>query len=307
MKTKAKYLPMERFASSFVKNLIRQAVFFYLDRLRLSSLDAYEWAQRLKKWPAIFAASPYARIVDIGDDLTIRAGLIDVIQRSLIVHGEWDPKVLSQLRHHLGEGDTFIDVGANIGYFSLLASRLVGDRGAVVAIEPSRRALSELASNVQRNNLSNIIILSVAAGRSFSIQNLLQATPNNIGASSLCKHIQPFSTEIVPVIPLDDIILPLGITPRVVKIDVEGFESNVLYGMKEILSIHRPVVICEVTPKWLSAPEFGTDLISFMQELGYHSFLISDSKTSVLNPINPSSISFPINFQEEVLFVYQSK
>ena len=290
-----------------IKVLIRQLSYSYLDQRNLSASEAQLWADRFKKWPAIYAKKPYYKLVDIGFGLTVKAGLIDVIQRSLVTDGVWDKKVLSQLYTYLKRGSTFIDIGANIGYFSLLASHLVADEGIVLAVEPSRRALSRLASNVQRNNLSNILIWSLAGGKDYSIRNLLQATPNNIGATSLISHVTPFAVESVSIIPLDALFLALEIKPDVIKIDVEGFEYEILCGMKSTLGKYRPLVICEITNEWLENTGCSFSIIlEFMQALGYEAFTIDDNKSYTLSSLNSSTIS-NFSFQEEIVFIGNSK
>ena len=75
----------------------------------------------------------------------------DILQQYLYYFGAWEPQVSSFIRDRLKPGDSFIDVGANIGYFSLLASRLVGRGGPVVSVEASPSIHHDLAENIRRN------------------------------------------------------------------------------------------------------------------------------------------------------------
>lgn len=285
------------------KAIIRNLIYWYLDRRNLTITEAETWATRLKRYPALFQENPYRKKVDIGFGVCLEAGLIDVIQRNLIVEKCWDPRVLKYLNKYLKRGFAFIDIGANIGYFTLIASQLVGDEGLVVAVEPSCRALSELSSNIQINQLKNVIILSIAGGNDYSINKLTQATPNNIGASTLSSHVAPFAFETVPVVPLDSLILLLGLIPDLIKIDAEGFEYQVLLGLKQVLELHRPKVICELTEEWLEVNGGNaSEILDYMHRLGYKAFIIGDSEPFALSALEHGE-SLELKLQEEILFV----
>src|SRR5438270_3347355 len=82
---------------------------------------------------------------------TFAGDIADVIQRYIYFFGRWEPHVEAVISQCLSPGDTFIDIGANIGYFSLFATTLVGETGKVVAIEPSARIFERLSENVRLN------------------------------------------------------------------------------------------------------------------------------------------------------------
>jgi hypothetical protein len=87
----------------------------------------------------------------------------EILQQYIYYFGLWEPEITRWIERALQPGDGFIDVGANIGYFSLLASKLVGERGAVVAIEPSPELFAALEAHVARNGAGNVRMASVAA------------------------------------------------------------------------------------------------------------------------------------------------
>src|ERR1700742_4360825 len=89
------------------------------------------------------------------DGIHFRSRLPDGIQTFVYLFGTWEPDLTAFLRRRLRPGDTFIDVGANVGYMSALASRLVGPHGAVVAIEPAPIASAVLQETVAMNDLTN--------------------------------------------------------------------------------------------------------------------------------------------------------
>ncbi|MCA9051195.1 MAG: FkbM family methyltransferase, partial [Planctomycetaceae bacterium] len=161
-------------------------------------------------------------------------GIVDVIERTLLTTGQWDPIVEHVLRSCLKRGDTFLDVGANIGYFSLLASQLIGDEGWVVSFEPSARALSKLTRHLCLNQCDNVTVCSQAMGQSSGTAVLNWAPSSNIGGSTLnrARPSQGYS-ERVAVRALDDVCREMDLVPSVIKLDVEGFELFALRGAEQ--------------------------------------------------------------------------
>ena len=90
--------------------------------------------------------------------------LTDMIGRRIFLFGVWEPEMTAYVEATLRPGGVFIDVGANIGYYSMLASRLVGPSGSVVAIEPSPTNFSELKRNIALNHALNIRAIDMAVG-----------------------------------------------------------------------------------------------------------------------------------------------
>jgi FkbM family methyltransferase len=144
-------------------------------------------------------------------------------------------------------GDTVIDVGANIGYNAVFAAVLVGAGGRVIAIEPAGDNLDVLQRNVAANRLTNIEVRPVAAGRvhetrEFFLRGEISAV-NSFYRDSVYAEVT--SVVRVPVERLDDIC---DRAPRLVKIDVEGAELDVLGGMSRLLGTPGLTLIVEWHP-----------------------------------------------------------
>ncbi len=176
----------------------------------------------------------------------------DLVQRYIFYFGVWEPNLTEFLIGNLRQGDVFIDVGANIGYFTLLASRLVGSAGKVIAIEASPGIFAKLRDNLERNRVTNVEAINVAAsdrrrdGQSFPRVN------SNIGATSIVPTEGSRYECDVPASTLDSILAPADVrNARFVKIDVEGAEGLVIAGMRDVLRNARP-----------SLPSMRTDLLS---------------------------------------------
>jgi FkbM family methyltransferase len=194
--------------------------------------------------------------VEIADGVRILADTTQVIGRSLATSGVWEPHVTAVVRTLLAPGDVAVDVGANVGYFTLLAAGLVGPEGRVHALEPSPATFAELTENVVRNGLRNVRAERLAAGAGAGEETLFEVSGgSNVGASSIRRHpgshrLGAAQVDEVPVhvAPLADVV-PRDEWPRLalVKIDVEGFESDVLAGLEPIFAAgHRPAIAVEV-------------------------------------------------------------
>jgi FkbM family methyltransferase len=136
----------------------------------------------------------------------------------------------------LGEGDTFWDVGANVGFYSLLAARLVGPRGRVVAIEPVPRNLRYLHRHIGINALENVAVVEAAAGEREGTARFTES------AGNAQNHFSDGGPLVVPVVTLDGLLATFP-PPRALKIDIEGAEHLALEGARTLLQVHRPGIL----------------------------------------------------------------
>ncbi|TRZ81142.1 FkbM family methyltransferase [bacterium] len=140
----------------------------------------------------------------------------------------------------LKEGDVVLDIGANIGYYALLESRLVGNSGKVYAVEPVSTNFEILKKNIKLNNRKNMQVFHLAAGdKNTSLKVYLHRKLN------LCSVIRNPSSDYVGEETVDcltvDSFLEGKDTPQLIRMDVEGYEYNILKGME--LTIKKPVKI----------------------------------------------------------------
>jgi FkbM family methyltransferase len=178
----------------------------------------------------------------------------DVTGRVLATSGVWEPGVTAFFRQLVRPGDVVVDVGANIGYFTVLAARLVGPDGHVHAVEPAADTHAALVANVRHNRLGNVTAHAVAAAASTGTATLHRARGVNAGASSLRSDPGPrlgaVSADAIEVtlLPLAELVPPEH-RPRLrlVKVDVEGYEADVLEGLAPLLEAgHRPSIVVEM-------------------------------------------------------------
>ncbi|MEM9554805.1 MAG: FkbM family methyltransferase [Acidobacteriota bacterium] len=179
--------------------------------------------------------------------------LVDASQtlgRDLLVHGVFEPEETRLVLELLRPGDVFVDVGANIGYFSVLAARRVGTTGAVLAIEPEPRNLALLRRNLERHALGETVTVApVAVGEHpgtarFEVPS--ERTDARLaGDQTASSEISTTKTTFdVEVTTLDDLVGTLtertGAPPALVKIDIQGGEARCLEGFARTLADPTP-------------------------------------------------------------------
>lgn len=167
----------------------------------------------------------------------------------VILRGEiFDPHILAVLRDLVVPGTTLIDVGANIGWFSVIGSRLVGPGGHVLAVEPDPANLRLLRWSLARNRCRNVAVLPCAAGAETRTARLFRSDDNQ-GDHRLEVHSERADSVAVTVRPLD--VLAGGVTGPVsaVKMDTQGSETAVLRGMPALLAANKRLrVVLEYWP-----------------------------------------------------------
>jgi len=285
------------------KASIRLLTSFRLNYFPLNNLQAEWWAGFIRRWPGIFGGHSFSKWKTVEPGVTMHLGIIDVIERNLLTKGTWETAVGEVLKHALKPGDSFLDIGANIGYFSLKASNIVGKHGRELACEPSIRALAKLVPHVYRNPNRNIMLLSAGAGESSSVQTIHWATETNIGATTLRKTTgSAVGKEQVLVLQLGRVLDDLDYRPDVIKIDVEGYEFSVLKGISVLLEATFPVVICELSSAFFADMGHSVgDVIAYMRSMGYFCYMIEDNAILKGRYIS-SEDAFP-DYSLDVVFV----
>ena len=179
----------------------------------------------------------------------------DLIQMYLWIFGVWEPDLTVFIRDRLKPGDTFIDVGANIGYYTVIASKCVGETGRVVAIEASPRVFDALRETIAINGLESRRVRAVnkAAAAQPGTLTIYSGPLHNIGLTTTVARAGMTATSQIEAQPLDDLLNADEIrTLRLIKIDVEGGEADVMAGMRRILNEapRNLELLIELSPLW---------------------------------------------------------
>ncbi|MCF3102928.1 FkbM family methyltransferase [Streptomyces roseoverticillatus] len=236
-----------------------------------------------KPWLAAKYLNPYLRdcprrcIVRTRFGADVAVDTQDLIQRYIYMFGTWEPHMTRWLSRRLRHGDTFVDVGANIGYFSLLAARLVGSSGRVVAIEASPAFHRSVLANLQRNACPNVRAVNTAVSDAEGALRFTLASSHNMGANSIVPYDGPAESSFeAQALPLTGLLTAAEIaTARVIKVDVEGAEGSVVRGMVPLLDQLRPdvEVTVEVTPERMARlGDSVEELLAIMRDYGFHAY-----------------------------------
>ena len=194
--------------------------------------------------------------------------------RSIFVTGRYEPNEFCLLARILKSGMTFIDIGANMGLYTLFAARRVGESGCVVAIEPSAREMEILQNNVQQNALRNVRLCQVALFDQATEVELLVASVQNSGHNTLGAF--GYNTvldhrEKVRAMRLDDLVQSekLG-RVDVIKMDIEGAELAALRGGADTIQRFHPVVLLELSDRVLQHQHSSsTGVLDLLTRHGY--------------------------------------
>jgi FkbM family methyltransferase len=205
----------------------------------------------------------------------LKVDLGSTVGRSIYLRGVYENEVENCIRRCLNVGDTFIDVGSNVGYFSIIASQLVGEAGFVYAFEPHEKVFNLLKESVKINFANNVEISEIALWdekTELSFEYKL-----NSAFSYIIPNLDNSVSSKIQAISFDDYIsTKKEFSVKLIKIDVEGAEFKVISGMKETIDRFHPDFIVELV-NW-SLSRFSSeikDIFNFFTERGYSIYNLS--------------------------------
>jgi FkbM family methyltransferase len=198
--------------------------------------------------------------VDLDAGFRMRLDLQDPVQRRMYFYGDYDERYEARMiRKLLERGEVFWDVGANIGYFTLLAAATLQHTGQVQAFEPGREAYTRLQENIALNPYRNISTHNLAVTDREGAATLYLPTETADGRASLyAVDGQSDRTQTCRTVSLDALAGSQGLArPDFIKIDVEGAELLALRGAARILEESRPLLLVELKGGTLAAAGTG--------------------------------------------------
>jgi FkbM family methyltransferase len=204
----------------------------------------------------------------------------------IAVNRSYEPHVTAVVQQFVQPGTVFIDIGANIGYYSLLAARLAGPSGKVIAFEPGAANCALLEQSLQINDLRNVTLKPWAVADIDG--SVSYGADDSNGRIELDRRVE------LPGVPAVTLDTALADEPRIdfIKMDIEGAEGRALRGMQQILQRHRPIVCSEFTPAAMPstsgmAPELYLDV---WRAFGYELALIPRRGAWQPQPLSNSEI-----------------
>lgn len=230
------------------------------------------------------------RVVRTHYGFLYKADLGDWLGQYVYLTGCYEPPTARAIADRLRPGDTFIDVGANSGFFTLLASTRVGPAGKVWSFEPVPSMRGRLQTNLALNDTHNVVVHDIALSNTTGECVFHEGPPGHKGLSSLRALSNEARSFAVTTRPFDELV-PENFRVKLIKIDVEGAEQLVIEGMRRLLSRQRPDIVVEVTDKYLAA--FGhraAGLCQTLCDMGYEMYRIEEDHLVRMQPAEADTI-----------------
>lgn len=246
----------------------------------------------LKVRPPFFASFLKKALGFKRTNITTSEGIFDIDVASLLGYqllktGVYESEMIHVLKTYLGAGDTFVDLGGNEGYFTVIASLIVGGNGRVITIEPQSRLQPIINKNLTLNKCKNVTILQTLVSDSSGIGCLYLTSDLNTGATSLVsisRFLLP--KEDIQALTLTEVFQQQNIlTCDLLKVDIEGYEYEAILGSKDLFTSHRiKAIALELHPYHLAKRGLSEkDIVDFLSSCGYSLSTLS-SNTVFLSP-----------------------
>lgn len=214
----------------------------------------------------------------------VHCRLPDLIQMYIALFGRWEPDLTSMIAQRLQPGDVCIDVGANIGYYTLLSSAEVGANGIVVAIDALPSNFAELQRNLSNNaGTENVRAINRAVSDQAGVLEVYAGPEHNAGLATTApgnRH-ELRREATIPAAPLDELLMEEEMhRARVLKIDVEGAEASVIAGLGRFLENCNPEleIFLELSPGWWDDQSLTPEqVLAPLRQAGFNTYLMDNN------------------------------
>jgi FkbM family methyltransferase len=260
----------------------------WLNRIKILLHALINWYTQ--RFPFPFRGWKYARrllratgqdrrlfLKKIHNGLLVQVSPQEHIQQQLFWYGFYEKKYVLAWERLLTPDAVVLDIGANIGYYSLVAAKKAA-KGKIFAFEPQSATFQRLQFNINLNHLTNITLLPCGASDSSGEAVLFLSGNGNDGMSSLAKGTG-FSpdTETISLVRLDDWASEQQLHIDFIKMDIEGAELKALYGLTRILQTDRPFLFLEISSELLSRfHHTPADVYILLQSLNYTAWTVNN-------------------------------
>ncbi len=195
------------------------------------------------------------------------------VERSLYYLGTYEQGTLHIIKNILSEGNTFVDVGANIGLMTVFASLMVGKKGRIISFEANPDTKKILEYNLSLNNISNVTTSGYALGSAAGEGKIYANLHINRGSASLMKSESSSANYPVTIIRLDQYKEMDLSEIHLIKIDVEGYELEALKGSEEFLKkTNAPMLIIECSKARENYNSNADEIYDFLKKINSYSF-----------------------------------
>ena len=196
------------------------------------------------------------------------------LDSQIVSNGYFEPKLTKIVKNLVSEGNYCLDVGANIGYYTVLLSKLIGSKGIVHAFEPTNNYKTILYDNIRENNISNVIV------HDYALSNKEEELSIYIGECSATIHPTNNITkqEKINTRKLDDIVTTLDLKKLdIIKVDIDGHEPFFLEGAWKTIEKYNPYILLEISHEnYYQSNIFAWDFYRMLKEKEYYIFSEND-------------------------------
>ncbi|MBH3471857.1 FkbM family methyltransferase [Pseudomonas putida] len=268
------------------------------EKFRSGELDKFQYAECLNHqhralfdYPAFLAGTDVAEIRITAEGVSVRSVAHDITMMvdtvdlhatpyALLDFGSYETVETAFMKSVFREGDVFFDIGANIGWYSMVLGRNCPD-AQVYAFEPIPSTVEVLKRNISLNRLNNVKSICLGMYSKVDVLDFLYA-PDVSGATSLklvgqARGEQAVCKVACEVTTLDAFCASHGVTPTLLKVDVEGSELMVVQGGEHILA-QAPIILMELLRKWSRAFDYHpNDVLDLLGGYGYGAWVFNES------------------------------
>lgn len=278
--------------------LVYRAIDWFL-RSSLRVLPVAIWTERCALWWG-YRFQPAAGVAKLRSGASIRITEIDHLQLLIYYLGTFEPHCLPFLRGCSRKGGVILDVGANIGFYTIESSLAVGSKGRVISIEAAPRHLEALRSNIELNGMENVTVIPLAVGDAPGSATLSLPRGDNLGMFTLGEvgSDEAYSVEVDTI---DSLLEKQDITSLdLVKMDIEGSEFRALRGARATFERFRPSLLIELNDPALRRCGTSSQAVrELLDGMGYEGWRIGRTSIERLDSVRALSGC------DECLFVHR--
>ena len=252
-------------------------------RLRNSFFPLIDYYRSKKR--ATFNSSENKQVSPLGLPFTValnpKNGFID---QHIFTTGNYEPDILKVMAEYLKNGDTFVDIGGNIGWHSLVAASIVGPTGHIHTFEPLKNLRDQFSESLNLSGFAGrVTVYPFGCSDKVEVAHL-HLNPINIGGSSIFdeRHTETININLITA----DSALEKTPEVNLIKIDTEGYELEVLRGLKQTLLNKRPVLIIEYSPSFWSSdrPERSSEFFEILVSNNYICLDLENGHSKINDP-----------------------
>jgi FkbM family methyltransferase len=258
-----------------------------------------KWTERAALWWG-YRFRPAPCVVKLRSGRLIRVNPTDHLQLMIYYFGTFEPHALSYLKLCASRGGTIIDVGANIGLYTLEGSLVVGPAGRVISIEAAPSHVEALRENIKLNGIDNVSIIESAVGDSTGIATLTRPKDGNFGMFTV-GLVDGDETCNVPLQAIDGLLADQRIeSVDLIKMDIEGSEYRGLRGAERTLKRYKPTLLIELNETMLHGCKSSTrEVKDLLREMGYRGWQV---RRKIIHEISETQVT---HICDECLFVHR--